>query len=125
MRSALVLAIVALAAGSAAGAAPGPRTLVSTPGRITAFAQDGRFLAWASTSRSCGEAVQVYDLVRRRATLLTKPGSPGCKMTATVAQLAVASNGASARALWARYETGNNFYYWLYAGSTQSGRERS
>jgi hypothetical protein len=45
-------------------------------------------------------------------------------MTATVAQLAVARSGATARALWARYETGNNFYYWLYAGSTQSPRER-
>ncbi len=124
MRVAFAVAVTALVAASTVGAAPSVRTLVTSSGRIVAFAQDGRFLAWASTSETCGQVVQLYDLARRKTTVLTRPGTPGCKMTATVSQLAVATSGATARALWARYETGNNFYYWLYAGSTQSPRER-
>jgi hypothetical protein len=124
MRVVLVVAVTALVAASTVGAAPRVRTLATASGRIVAFAQDGRFLAWASTSKSCGQVVQLYDLARRKTTVLTRPGTPGCRMTATVSQLAVATSGATARALWARYETGNNFYYWLYAGSTASPRER-
>lgn len=124
MRVVLAAALVALVGASTVGAVPRVRTLATTSGRITAFAEDGRFLGWASTNRTCGQVVQLYDLVRRRTTVLTRPGTPGCRMTATVSQLAVATSGATGRALWARYETGNNLYYWLYAGSTRSGRER-
>jgi hypothetical protein len=121
--AALVLLTAVLA--GAAHAKSGVRTLVTTKGRITAFAQDGRYLAWATTGKSCGQAVSLYDLVRRRTTVLTRPGTPGCRMEAPVAQLAVATQGSQARALWSRYETGNNYYHWLFAGSTQQPRERA
>jgi hypothetical protein len=125
MRGVLAVALTALVAASAVGAGtPHVRTLATASGEIVAFAQDGRFVAWASTGKTCGQVVQLYDLARRRSTVLTHPGTPGCRMTAGVSQLAVATSGATARALWARYETGNNFYFWLYAGSTQSPRER-
>ncbi len=128
MRGALaaLLVVTAVVAGAAPGAhaKSGVRTLVTTSGRITAFAQDGRYLAWAATGRSCGQAVSLYDTSRRRTMLLTRPGTPGCRMEAPVAQLAVATQGAQARALWSRYETGNNYYHWLFAGSTQQPRER-
>ena len=128
MRGALaaLLVVTAVVAGAASGAhaKSGVRTLVTTSGRITAFAQDGRYLAWAATGRSCGQAVSLYDTSRRRTMLLTRPGTPGCRMEAPVAQLAVATQGAQARALWSRYETGNNYYHWLFAGSTQQPRER-
>src|SRR4051812_40723961 len=128
MRSTLaaLFAATAVVAGAASGthAQAGARTLVTTRGRITAFAQDGRYLAWAAAGRSCGQAVSLYDTSHRRTTLLTRPGTPGCRMEAPVAQLAVATQGAQARALWSRYETGNNYYHWLFAGSTQQPRER-
>src|SRR3954466_1414666 len=128
MRSTLaaLIAATAVVAGGASGAHAQARvrTLVKTGGRITAFAQDGRYLAWAAAGRSCGQAVSLYDTSHRRTTLLTRPGTPGCRMEAPVAQLAVATQGAQARALWSRYETGNNYYHWLFAGSTQQPRER-
>src|SRR4051794_35452577 len=119
----LLTALLAIIA-SASAAQPSVRTLVSVQGRITAFGEDRRFIAWAATGRACGEPVSLYDVARRRTTVLTRPGTPGCRMAASVAQLAVAGTGSGARTLWARYETGNNFYYWLYAASTRQPRER-
>src|SRR4051812_1627326 len=97
----LLTALLAIIA-SASAAQPSVRTLVSVQGRtqvsvqgrITAFGEDGRFIAWAATGRSCGEAVRLYDVARRRTTVLTRPGTPGCRMTASVAQLAVAGTGS-------------------------------
>ncbi len=115
------LLILSGSAGAASQAAP--RTLVSAQTRITAFGQDGRYIAWSTVDRSCHDVVRLRDLARGRTFVLTRPGTPGCRMTAPVRQLAVAGSGGEGRALWTRYETGNNAYHWLFAGSSRS-RER-
>jgi hypothetical protein len=116
--------VVVLGAGVSASAAPKVRTLVSADSRITAFAQNGSFVAWAAADRKCFAVVRLRDLSRGKTSLLTRLGTSGCKMTARVAQLAVAASGTGARVLWTRYETGNNVYHWLYAASSGHPTER-
>lgn len=60
----LLLAALALAAavGRAAAAAPGPQTLWTTSGPISAFAQDGSAVAWFQPSARACNVVHVRDL---------------------------------------------------------------
>jgi hypothetical protein len=116
--AALGLAGAAAAAQAATSSQPKVTTLVGGQGSISAFAQDGRFLSWAGKDKTCNQVVRLYDVSAKKTTALTKSGTSGCKSTAKVVRIAVAASGDSARALYARYETGNNYFHWLYTGST-------
>jgi len=130
----LVLLLALLAASPAtAQAPPAPRvrTLLTATGPITAFAQNGHFVAWASaepaTSR-CSMLVRIRDLSRGYQNAVTDAAGDTCRSDLLVSRLALALSAEGsredARALWLRYEAGNNQYWYLSTASLDSPHER-
>ncbi|MFN2470628.1 MAG: hypothetical protein ABR583_06495 [Gaiellaceae bacterium] len=127
MRALAVAAITLTVAGAAGQARPAaPRTIITARGPITAFAQDGRFLAWATEERGrrCARMVRLRDVARGRERVLTQADRPTCRSVARVNELAVAAGPRGASVLWKRFETGNFAYHWLSSASFSEPRER-
>jgi hypothetical protein len=128
----LLLALLA-ASTATAQAPPQPRvrTLLVASGPITAFAQNGHFVAWASaepaTSR-CSMLVRIRDLSRGYQNAVTDSAGDTCRSDLLVSRLALAlslqGGRDDARALWLRYEAGNNQYWYLSTASLYSPHER-
>src|SRR5439155_23635975 len=118
-------AVAAALAAALALAVPGAgaprlpvRTLLVARGPITAFAQNGRFVAWASVeSRNtrCPVLVRIRDLARRFQTAVTDADGDTCRSDLLVSRLALGlsldGERDDARALWLRYESGNDQYW--------------
>jgi hypothetical protein len=124
----LLAAVVGVSAG------PRPytpvRTLVTANGPITAFAQNGRFVSWASVERGtsrCSTLVRIRDLVRGYQNAVTDAAGPTCQSDLLVSRLALGLAGKKndARAVWLRYETGTDQHWHLSTGSLSAPRERS
>src|SRR5437762_360774 len=106
-----------------AAPSPWPRTVVGARGPITAFAQDGRYLAWADIepgTRACAILVRVRDLRRGFQNAVSRRGGETCGSDLPVTRLALAGG----RALWFRYEAGNNEYFYLETAGLASPPER-
>src|SRR6266540_6682940 len=111
----LALLLALLAAGTPAAArGPAPprvRTLVAAAGPITAFAQNGHFVAWASAETGnarCSMLVRIRDLSRGYQNAVTDAAGDTCRSDLLVSRLALAASPVGrrddARVLWLRYE---------------------
>jgi hypothetical protein len=130
---ATLVALVAVSPAAAPVPAPPPRTrtLVVASGPITAFAQNGHFVAWASAepqSARCSMLVRIRDLSRGYQNAVTDAAGDTCRSDLLVSRLALGvsldSRGDDAHALWLRYEAGNNQYWYLSTASLDSPHER-
>jgi hypothetical protein len=92
-------ALLLPAAGSPSTPAPAPRTLVTEPGRIHAFAQDAGAVAWIGHDY----AVHVRKLAAKRGSVV---GSANDGYTHMPWPLALAGT----QALWTSYDAGNFIY---------------
>lgn len=80
---------------------PQPKTLVTVPGPIVGFAQDGNHLAWMTRAGRCGYRLQIRALSRRRTVAIDGVACIDSDQSDLLNELAIA-NG---RALWSVFES--------------------
>jgi hypothetical protein len=119
----------------AAAVRGGPVTLVLAKGPITAFAQDGGRIAWASTewsNKRCPYVVRIRTLATGRQSPLDTPGARTCwtgrldrgrlcdPAGCPAPKLLALAGG---RALWVLTSCGNICDNWFMSGSLVTGRD--
>jgi Tol biopolymer transport system component len=101
-----------------------PRTLVTVPGPIVGFAQDGTNIVWARGGVACGGIIQLKSLSTGAARFLDRRGGPMCEELEE-GGFVDSMTLAGTRALWATAkETLGNVYFRLFTAVPGGGGER-
>ena len=102
---------------------PRPKTLLTVPGRIVAFAQDETHIVWANGGAACGRVVQLKSLATGAASFLDTPGGPLCEELEYSFLDTITLAGT--RALWVTaHESLSSVYFTLFTAVPDGRRER-